>query len=267
MPTSDEKTTKGTKSDGERRLDEIIQIAIKVARAKGWAIHQRSRDSEQHRYAALAVHRGEVSADLDITCHKAVKLAVSKTSFHSHGLVDLRDAIWDDIEALPWLEKKKAQPAPEPVADIQLVSRLLRRFHRAVRQLKHRHDDRPGISISDEYDVQDFLHALLRSLFDDIRSEEYCPSYAGGASRIDFLLKAESIAIEVKLASSSLRDKKIGEQLLIDVQRYKAHPGCKTLFCLVYDPQGEIRNPAGLESDLTKKHDALDVQVIVVSPS
>ena len=204
----------------------------------------------------------------EITNYKVVKMATNTISFYAHGIDDLKDAIWDEITSLPWLERKSAASPKKGLSDdVSLVTRLLRRFHKAVRQLKHRHADRSGLTLSDEYDVQDFLHSLLRSLFDDIRTEEYCPSYAGGASRIDFLLKSESIAIEVKVASPTLRDRKIGEQLLIDVQRYQAHPGCKTLFCLVYDPQGEIRNPAGLEADLTKRYDALDVKVIVVSPA
>ena len=42
--------------------------------------------------------------------------------------------------------------------------------------------------MEDEYDVQDLFHALLTIYFEDIRKEEWSPSYAGGASRMDFLL-------------------------------------------------------------------------------
>jgi hypothetical protein len=149
--------------------------------------------------------------------------------------------------------------------EMVLVGRLLRRFHSAARPLKQRHDKRPSFLIEDEYDVQDLLHALLRGLFDDIRPEESSPSYAGGASRLDFLLKAEQIVIETKMASDKLRDKQIGEQLMIDIQRYHAHPDCKHLICFVYDPHEHIKNPHGLEADLTRPHDGLDVRVIVSS--
>ena len=91
---------------------------------------------------------------------------------------------------------------------------LLRRFHRIARQLKHRHNERSAFSIQDEYDVQDLLHAILRGLFDDVRPEEYAPSYAGSASRMDFLLKSEQIVLEAKFSGPSLRDKQIGEQLM-----------------------------------------------------
>lgn len=82
---------------------------------------------------------------------------------------------------------------------------------------------------------------------------------------MDFLLKAEQIVIEAKFASSSLRDKQIGEQLIVDIQKYQAHPDCKRLICFVYDPNGEIKNPQGLESDLSRTHDKVEVKVIVVS--
>lgn len=57
--------------------------------------------------------------------------------------------------------------------------------------MKKRHDKRPSIDINDEYDVQDILHTFLKLHFDDIRPEEWTPSYAGSASRVDFLLKQE----------------------------------------------------------------------------
>lgn len=183
-------------------------------------------------------------------------------------LDDLQDALANEVFRLPWIKKtEKADSKPQrEISDVALLERLLRRFHRSVRQLKHRHDDRPAFLIEDEYDVQDLLHSFLRGLFDDIRSEEHTPSYAGGASRMDFLLKSEQIVIETKFASASVRDKQIGGQLMIDIQRYQAHPDCKRLVCFVYDPHGNIRNPAGLESDLSRVHDKLEVKLIVVSP-
>jgi hypothetical protein len=33
--------------------------------------------------------------------------------------------------------------------------------------------------LKDEYDVQDLLYALLRIFFDDVRPEEWTPSFAG----------------------------------------------------------------------------------------
>jgi hypothetical protein len=83
-------------------------------------------------------------------------------------------------------------------SSLSIVENICNRFHLVCRRLRTRYSDRPTIEIEDEYDVQDLLHALLHLHFDDIRREEWTPSYAGGSSRVDFLLKSEQIVIEVK---------------------------------------------------------------------
>ena len=60
-------------------------------------------------------------------------------------------------------------------------------IHNVVRQLSHRYANRTTIEINDEYDVQDLFHALLTLYFDDIRNEEWTPSYAGACARHDFI--------------------------------------------------------------------------------
>lgn len=143
---------------------------------------------------------------------------------------------------------------------IDQLMRILERFHKVARQLRSRYSERPTLEIEDEYDVQDLLHALLKIYFNDVRAEEWTPSYAGRSSRMDFLLKNEQIVIEVKKTRQSLKDKEVGEQLLIDIGKYAAHPECKTLVCFVYDPEGRIGNPRGLEDDLDKmSRDGLQV--------
>lgn len=144
---------------------------------------------------------------------------------------------------------------------IQLIELVCSRFHTVARQLHGRYNERSTLIIADEYDVQDLLHSLLRLFFDDIRAEEWTPSYAGGASRVDFLLKQERIVIEVKKTRPNLGAKQVGEQLIIDIARYKAHPDCKTLYCFIYDPEGRIANPQGIENDLSQGDDSFTVKV------
>ena len=144
-----------------------------------------------------------------------------------------------------------------------LVSTICDRFPIITNNLAQRHDGRPTITITDEYDVQDLLGALLKVHFSDVRPEEWTPSYAGNASRIDFILKLEQIAIEAKMTRNNLGQKEVGNQLAIDILRYQSHPDCKTLICFVYDPTGKCNNPTALENDLSKKHGDLAVLVIV----
>jgi len=198
----------------------------------------------------------------------AIKCQALKTSFYGTGLEGLAEAAMSEIRRLPWVAAASAKTSTNRASSTESdrhveLERMLRRFDRFVRQLGRRHDGRDSFPISDEYDIQDLVHALLRCFSDDVRPEEVVPTYAGASSRMDFLLKAERAVIEVKVASDKLRDKQIGEQLIVDIRRYQAHPDCRSLLCIVYDVGSHIRNPMGLENDLSGKHGALDVRVIV----
>ena len=150
---------------------------------------------------------------------------------------------------------------------LSLLERLCLRFHAAARTLQDRHDGRTTLEVNDEYDVQDLLHAFLRLHFDDIRPEEWTPSYAGRSSRVDFLLKAERIVVEVKKTRPSMKAGELGEQLIIDRARYEQHPDCDTLVCFVYDPEGRIGNPTGIERDLENHPGGIKVRVIIAPKS
>jgi hypothetical protein len=139
-----------------------------------------------------------------------------------------------------------------PVVNKLTFNVLFDRFHLVVTQIKNRYNDRSTILIDDEYDVQDLMNALLRINYEDIRKEEYTPSYAGGSTRIDFLLKREKTLIEVKKTRANLKDKEVGNQLILDIAHYRSHPDCKKLVCFVYDPENLIINPRGLEDDLNR---------------
>lgn len=144
-----------------------------------------------------------------------------------------------------------------------LVRTICERFAVVANTLTHRHDGRPTLAITDEYDVQDLLEALLKLHFTDVRPEEWTPSYAGNASRMDFLLKPEQLVVEAKMTRKGLGQKELVSQLAVDILRYQAHQDCKTLLCFVYDPTGQCASPQALENDLTKQHGNLNVIVIV----
>jgi len=144
-----------------------------------------------------------------------------------------------------------------------LIEQICKRFHLIARQLRSRYQNRPTVNIQDEYDVQDLLHSLLWIYFEDVRPEEYTPSYAGKSSRMDFLLKQEAIVIEVKKTRPGLDAKEISTQLIEDIERYKSHPDCKSLICFVYDPEGYIPNPRGIEADLKREENPFPVRVLI----
>lgn len=251
------------------QTDEVLNTIFQTCKAKGWRARLSDQDTHTWRFATVTVEKSapsgrtgdDVIGRMNLTCDGGVKISLDKTSFYGHGLRDLLDAIWSDLYKLPWLDSPKKKTAP---AGIDRVLRVVDRFHTVATQNKRRYDGRETLRVTDEYDVQDLLHALLKVDFDDVRPEEYSPSKGGGASRLDFLLKAPKVVIEAKMASRTLTDKKIGEQLIIDIERYRAHPDCETLVCLVYDPDHNIRNPSGLERDLSRKDGPLTAHVVVV---
>lgn len=145
----------------------------------------------------------------------------------------------------------------------KLVENILNKFHIVAKQLTRRHDNRETIEMTDEYDVQDLLHSLLLIHFEDVRPEVWTPTYAGTSSRMDFLIPEINVIIEVKNASKTLKDKQIGDQLIVDIERYSVYPNCKTLYCFIYDKNEFIVHPIALENDLSGYKHGLCVKVLI----
>ena len=178
----------------------------------------------------IAEIRGEYPNDVDEICH--IIIAIIDSIENGYVSLDNSDKINVSLE----------------------LENIFNKFHKVVRQLRSRHGDRDTLDIEDEYDVQDLLHALLHLYFDDIRAEEWTPSYAGSALRMDFLLKEQEIVIETKKTRKNMTPKQLGEELITDIEKYKSHPNCKKLYCFVYDPEGYLANPNGIKNDLENAH-------------
>jgi hypothetical protein len=160
--------------------------------------------------------------------------------------------------------QEPAPQSPQSGSDpVELVKTLCCRFHSVARQLRLRGEYRATISVEDEIDVQDLLHALLRIQFDDIGADEWTPSYSGGAPRTTFLLNDNRLAVIVKRTRPGLNAKDLTDQLRIDTERYRSHDRCTTLLCFMYDPDGRIGNPRGLEASLTSVNDSFVIDVLV----
>jgi len=147
---------------------------------------------------------------------------------------------------------------------VATLERLARRFPEVVHQLRQRHDNRDTFIVKDEYDLQDLIHSLLPIFFEDIRPEEGTPGLAGVNARMDFLLYNERTVVELKKTRSGLRNKELKEQLSTDIHHYYQHPACKTLVCIVYDPDRFIANPKGVEKDMSVPYNDMPVHVFIV---
>jgi len=192
----------------------------------------------------------EIQQDFDAIAHQLEKL----NAFH------------DKIDLQHVASGVESKSPAKKMDDVAPLLNILNRFHLAALQLQNRHGGRDTLEITDEYDVQDLLHALLHLHYEDIRPEEYTPSYAGGASRMDFLLKREKIVVEVKKTRPNLRAREVGDELTIDIAHYRSHPDCKRLVCFVYDPDRVITNARGVEDDLRRQSSPeMAVEVLIRS--
>jgi len=163
------------------------------------------------------------------------------------------------------MKEARTTPRNRQREALALVVTLCRRFHLFARQLVLRHGARETVRVVDEYDVQDLMHAVLKLHFEDVRAEEVTPSVAGRSGRMDFLLKAERLVLETKMTRRNLGQNQVGDELIVDMKRYRSHPDLRTLVCFVYDPGGFCRAPAALENDLTGVEGRLR-SVVVVCP-
>lgn len=161
------------------------------------------------------------------------------------------------------LQGRSVSQAAKPASVEELLSVVVRGLRRAMHPLTHRRKGATPLVFGSEYDVQDLLHALLRPWIQDIRPEEFTPSYAGTSTRMDFLLPTHGLVIETKMIRDRNHAKRVGDELIIDIEHYRRHPNCKTLWCVVYDQEHLITNSDGLRTDLEGLRSSKDGQVLV----
>ena len=159
------------------------------------------------------------------------------------------------------------KPAPQSFQagsdPVERVKTLCYRFHSVARQLRLRGEYRATLAVEDEFDAQDLLHALLRIQFDNVETDEWTPSYSSGTPRTTLLLNDGRLAVIVKKTRPGLNAKDLTDQLRIDAERYRSYGCCRTLLCFMYDPEGRIGNPRGLEASLTSMTDSFVIDVLV----
>jgi REase_DpnII-MboI len=152
---------------------------------------------------------------------------------------------------------------PSEADHLPITKKICQRFHFVARQLRLRGEYRSSVSVEDESDVQDLLHALLRLQFDDISTDEWTPGYSNGASRTTFLLNHDRLAVVAKKTRAGLTMKDLKDQVRADIERYRARGRCTHLLCFIYDPDGRIGNPRGVESELASISEQFTVDIVV----
>lgn len=185
-----------------------------------------------------------------------------------HLVEELRTSLQSDFifdEMIGILKAVKTiETIPQNIDVDELIYKICNNFNRFDINIKRRYNNRNTIEIQDEYDLQDSLFAILKLFIEDIRKEDYVPSYCGKNSRVDFFIPELKVAIETKMTNNNLKDKEIGEQLLIDIGRYKGNPNIKKVIFFIYDKNAFITNPHGILKDIEKMStNELEIKVYI----
>lgn len=175
----------------------------------------------------------------------------------------------EPIDIAPITDNEEEGNKPSSLDELLRI--IIRGLPRAMQPLIHRRKGAQPLVFASEYDIQDLLHALMRPWISDIRPEEFCPSYAGSNTRMDFLLPAHNLVIETKRVRDKAHASKVGDELIIDIEHYRKHQKANHLWCVIYDPDLFISNPKGMINDLEGQRATpegnINVKVIVVGAS
>ena len=243
-------------------IDELLEVNITPADREFKEWHSRARRFLYHKYGEDSYEYQEFLRFKFIPSAHVDK-RIAELMIYDACRSDLKTIKGLFSDYLRELQDEKTE-APEKPVEPECLERIFTRFRQVANQLTRRHNGRETLCIQDEYDVQDLLRALLSLYFDDVRPEEWTPSYAGSSLRIDFLIPEIEAVIEVKKTRPTMTDKSLSEELIVDIEKYQAHPTCKKIYCFVYDPDMILRNPAAIRNDLEQKHEGL-VRVFIES--
>lgn len=130
---------------------------------------------------------------------------------------------------------------------------ILNNFHNANKVItRDRRKDHIEYIIKDEYDVQDLLSVIFKSIYPKIVPEENTPKVGGTTARADFIFKEFEIVLEIKMIKQKDRDEKdFIEQIKVDILSYYRYKP-KYMIFYIYDPFDKTKNEQNFK-DLEKK--------------
>lgn len=179
-----------------------------------------------------------------------------RTSLSSENVFDEMIGILEAVKTIKNIKKD--------IDFENIIYKICNNFNRFDTNIKRRYNGRNTIEINDEYDLQDSLLAILKLFIADVRKEDYVPSYGGGNSRVDFFIPELKMAIETKMTNNNLKDKELGEQLLVDIGRYRGNSDIAKVIFFIYDKKELISNLHGLINDIEKMSTSeLEIKVYI----
>lgn len=148
------------------------------------------------------------------------------------------------------------------------VMQILKNFGNAIKKItKKRRKDHKSFEIVDEYDVQDLLYVILKSVYPKLITEDPIPKVGSKSTKIDLILREQGILIEVKIINATGNsENSIIDDLKKDIESYHVCQWLKTLICFVYDPQNLIKDNHSfrqLEGERTKNGRTFEVKMVI----
>ncbi|TPG44148.1 hypothetical protein [Flavobacterium pectinovorum] len=205
-----------------------------------------------------------INTVFDINTVKETELNIALQSATLGADIDVQlQILLEDIENALLQTKFVNKSADEMVRDV------LNNFSNAIQKIiSGRRLNHPNFIIEDEYDVQDILYVILKSLFPNLRDEDPISKVGGKSTKIDLILREEKILIEVKMIKvKDSNETHFIEQLKVDFESYHQCKWMRKLFCFVYDPYKKTRDISNfndLNGERTKGENNFNVEVIVV---
>lgn len=140
-----------------------------------------------------------------------------------------------------------AQSLKQPSTDVSLLLQLCARLPLAAKPLAKRRKGKGSLKITDEYDAQDLLQAIVRAYFQHTISEEPIRKLANTKStRADLAIEALGTIIELKYVRDPNDQARIVDELALDLLYYEQWEHLKTFIYLIYNASN-LSDPEALD--------------------
>ena len=187
----------------------------------------------------------------------------------SEEIIKLSEGGIEDLMILEDLETKLLKFNYDNKKPEDIIRIILNNFSNSVQKIMSRRKGHSPYELKDEYDVQDILYVIIKSVFPSLIDEDSIAKTGAKNSRIDFILREENILIEVKMIKANdTNEINFIEQLKIDFESYHECPWLKKLFCFVYDPYRktkDVNNFYRLNGDREKQTHKYNIEIIVAN--
>jgi hypothetical protein len=149
-----------------------------------------------------------------------------------------------------------------------IIRDILNNFTNSIQRItKDRRKGHDVFSINDEYDVQDILYVIFKSVFPSMKDEDPIPKIGGKYTKTDFIFREDNILLEVKMIKEAdFNELKFIDQLKIDFESYHQCQWLNKLFCFVYDPYKrtqDVSNFHDLNGERRKDGHLFTIEVIL----